>query len=357
MAGVRHHVLPRFLLKGFASKIVPRGVKQDEVFAWVYRKGAAKPFEANIIKVGVEKHFYGKEGDLNVDDEITDVEGDFAASVNALRKRDDGYKVTDDRVIEFIVHLTSRTKHLRDSFIDAGEFLADRLFGYFSDYGNWKAWCVEHLKRHPEVMKNALDEAIPKLPLSAYKKAMVRQRIKKMPIERIMEGMDKEQSQYEFMFEFLRLELLKGMQGIAKQGHIKALLKDLVSEPRLEHYRRLHWYLRKSNVPLILGDVGCLFEIEGEDKYKSLAGVSEEIRNVYLPLSSDLMVVGTPSPEAPSIDFAAINEAVTKCSRDFFVCSVSTPETIRLANLLGEESDMITKEEMEQTITEVISEP
>lgn len=357
MAGIRHHILPRFLLKGFASKTIPRGAKQDEVFTWVYRKGAATPFEANITKVGVEKHFYGKDGELNVDDEITGIEGEFAAAIDALRKQDDGYKVTDENVIGFVVHLTSRTKHLRDTFIDAGEFLADNLFGYFSDYDNWKAWCIEHFKRHPEVIKNALDEVIPKLPLSAYKKALVRQRIKKMPIERIMAGMDEEQSQYEFMFQSLRLKLLAGMNDIAKQSHIKALLKGLVSEPRLEHYRRLHWYVRKSNVPLILGDVGCLFELEGEDRYKSLGGASEKIRNVYLPLTSDLMMVGAPIPEAPSIDFAAINEVFAMCSRDFFVCSVSTPEMARLANLLGEEADMITKEEMEQTITELIAEP
>lgn len=356
MAGTRHHILPRFLLKGFASRVIPRANKKDDVFAWVFRKGA-NPFEANIINVAVEKHFYGKEGELNVDDEMTDIEGDFAIPLDELRARNDGYEITDNKVIEFITHLTARTKHLRDSLIDASEFLVNNLFGYFSDYDNWKVWCIEHLKRHPEVVKNALDEVIPKLPVSAYKKAMIRQRIQKMPIERIMVGMDNQQSQYEYLFQYLRLKFLAESRDIAKQGHIKALLKDLVSEPRVEYYRRLHWYLRRSSELLILGDVGCLFELEGQSRLKSLGGINDEIKNVYLPIASGCMVVGTATAQSPSIDFAAVNEAMAKCSRDYFVCSVRSREAVRLSALIGEESEMITKEEMSQAITEVIAEP
>jgi hypothetical protein len=41
MAGVRQHILPRFLLKGFASRL-----DALEVFTWVFRKGG-NIFEAN----------------------------------------------------------------------------------------------------------------------------------------------------------------------------------------------------------------------------------------------------------------------------------------------------------------------
>jgi len=356
MAGVRHHVLPRFLLKGFASKIIQRANKKDDVFVWVFRKGV-NPFEANIINVAVEKHFYGKEGELNVDDEMTNIESGFAISLDELRRQDDSYKISDDKILEFITHLSSRTKHFRDSFIDASGYLVDNLFGYFSDYDNWKAWCIEHLKRHPEVIKNALDEAFSKISLSAYKKAMMRQRIKKMPIERIIAGMDNEQSQYEFLFQALQFKFAAEKHNIAKESHIKALFKNLVSEPRLEYYRRLHWYLCRSSEPLILGDVGCLFKLKGESKFKSLGGTEDEIENMYLPISSDCMVVGTAFLEAPQIDFNAINEAVARCSRDFFVCSISSSYQARLLSLLGDEAEMITKDEMEQVITELITEP
>jgi hypothetical protein len=356
MAGSRHHILPRFLLKGFASKVIPRANRQDDVFVWVYRK-EGKAFESKTTNVGFETHFYGKEGELNVDDEITAIESEFAILLDQLRKQDDGYKVSDYKLLEFITHLTVRTKHLRDTIIDTSSFLFDNLFGYFSDYRNWKAYCLEYFKRHPEVIKDQLEKVLQNIQASAYKKAMMRQRVKRMPIERIVELMDNDQPEYELLFQFLRVKFTEDLQDIVKQAHIKSLLKNLVSEPRVEHYRQLHWYLHRSSEPLILGDVGCLFELEGQNRFKSLGGTEDVIKNVYLPISSDCMVIGTSLSKAPQIDFTAINEAAAKCSRDYFVCSTSSPDMVRLASMLGKEAQMITQEEMEHAITELITEP
>jgi hypothetical protein len=355
MAGTRHHILPKFLLKGFASKVITKAEKQDDVFVWVYRKGVI-PYESKTTKVGVEKHFYGKEGELNVDDEITDIEPSFAVPLDQLRVQSDGSKVSDEKVIEFITHLSARTKHLRDSIIDTTGFLVDNLFGYLSDYDNWRAWCINHYKRHPEVIRSAIDEAMQKVQASAYKKAMARQRLKKMPVELIVAQMDDEKSNYEFLFQNLRLQLLENLPAMTKEGHIKTLAKDLVPEPRLEQYRLLHWYLRKTGEPLILGDVGCLFELGGGKKFRSMGGTEDDIKNVFLPITSHCIVVGTPLSQAPQIDVTAINEAMAKCSRDYFVCSSSSPEMNRLADLLGEEAQMLTNEEMSQVITELITE-
>ncbi len=205
-------------------------------------------------------------------------------------------------------------------------------------------------------MKKSVDEALAKLLVSAHKKAMARQRIKKMPVERLMDAMDKNGFDYTILFAGLRLKVAAGLDDMVKQGHIKALLKHPVSEPRVEHYRTLNWYVRRANEPLILGDVGCLFELRGESRFKSLAGAKEDINRVYLPISSECMVVGT-FGELPEVDFAAMNEAAAKSSRDFFVCSNSSPKMARLGSMLGQESDLITKGEMETLISELINEP
>ena len=72
MAGTRHHIVPRFLLRGFASHKVG-----DETYAWVYRAGR-EPFNTNITNIAVEGHFYTHKNRSNVDDSITDAEGPFA---------------------------------------------------------------------------------------------------------------------------------------------------------------------------------------------------------------------------------------------------------------------------------------
>jgi Protein of unknown function (DUF4238) len=127
MAGIRHHILPRFLLKGFASKVIGQ-----EVFTWVYRK-EGKFFEANIVNVDVQKHFYGKEGELNVDDEITDVERGFAILLDELRRKENAYEIRDSKMAEFVGHLSSRTKHLRDSLIETTGVLTNILTSYLAD--------------------------------------------------------------------------------------------------------------------------------------------------------------------------------------------------------------------------------
>lgn len=54
MAGIRQHILPRFLLKGFASR-----VQDKKIFTCVYRKGGPQ-FETTIENVGLESTSTGK---------------------------------------------------------------------------------------------------------------------------------------------------------------------------------------------------------------------------------------------------------------------------------------------------------
>jgi Protein of unknown function (DUF4238) len=52
MAGERQHFLPRFLLKGFASR-----QSRQQFYTWVFQKGK-EAFETNILNVGLAKNFY-----------------------------------------------------------------------------------------------------------------------------------------------------------------------------------------------------------------------------------------------------------------------------------------------------------
>jgi hypothetical protein len=81
MAGKRHHIIPRFLMKGFASR-----VDGENIFTWVYRK-KSNPFEANTKNINIENYFYGKENEnAYADDKITLLEKNkLSPLVNELR--------------------------------------------------------------------------------------------------------------------------------------------------------------------------------------------------------------------------------------------------------------------------------
>lgn len=349
MAGKRHHILPRFLLKGFASNIV-----RDTVLTWVYRR-EGKVFEASTADVAVEKDFYGKEGGPSVDDEITEIEPDFASLLDELRRTSNGYEIRDSRIAEFVGHLSSRTKHIRDSLVDSSEFLIATLFEYLADQNNFRAWILEYYKRHPEVIKQEVDKAVEKMQLPRHQRMPFRQRLlTQVRPERLVSKMDKQISEYSFMFSAVGPILLQRIPGMVKDGHIKTLAKSLIAEPRLENYRLLNWFVCECVEPLVLGDVGCLFEVAGAKKFKSLDDKEDELRAVYLPISSTKLVVGSPSRSIPRVDCTVINENSAKCSRDYFVCQSS--EMLVLLPLLGTESEVLSREEIKQLVMEVILE-
>ena len=351
MAGVRQHILPRFLLKGFASKM-----DGQEVFTWVCRKGG-NVFEANIKNVAVEKHFYTGTGEINVDDEITEIERGFALLLDELRQMNHGFEVTNPGLPEFVVHLSSRTKHLRDSFIDMTGAMTSILSDYLADERNVRAWLLDYYKRHPEVVRKSIDDAILKMQLPRYQRRAFRQRLQNMiSAERLMTQLDGDIPQYALMFSVLGPTLLQSLPAIVKDGHIQALAKSLVAEPRVEKYQQLNWFVCKPNEPLILGDVGCLFDIVGEDKLRSLGGTNEIIRMAYLPIASNCLLVGSAADSIPELDCKAINKSFASYSRDFFVCRHLSEETEELLAFLGKDSQILSDSELELMIREVISE-
>lgn len=351
MAGVRQHILPRFLLKGFASKL-----DGQEVFTWVCRKGG-NVFEANIKNVAVEKHFYTGAGEINVDGEITEIERGFALLLDELRQKDHGFEVTNPSLPEFVGHLSSRTKHLRDSFIDMAGAMTSILSDYLADERNVRTWMLDYFKRHPEVVRKSVDDAILKMQLPRYQRRAFRQRLQKMiSPERLMTQMDGDIPQYALMFSILGPTLLQRLPAIVKGGHIQALAKSLIAEPRVETYRQVKWLVCKASEPLILGDVGCLFDIVGEGKLRSVGGITEDIRMAYLPIASDCLLVGSVTDGIPELDFKLINKSFVSYSRDFFVCRQLSEETLNLHKFLGKDSQIFSESELRLIIKEVISE-
>jgi Protein of unknown function (DUF4238) len=348
MAGTRHHQVPQFLMRGFASRIIPKK-KGDTVLVWLYRKNAA-PREVSTVDIGVEDKFY-QHGELNVDPEITDIEGRFAECLNELRHCGDGYRITDLTFLEFVVHLTSRTKHVRDSFVISGGFLVDGLFRYLAD--NWRDYFQRYFAKNRREIASRLENHTDKENASPYEKAIARRLVYSLTPKQMVRLIE-QTNNYELVFPLLRDHLAARLNDLVKQAHIKALLDNLVSEPRIEHFQKFRWSVRRSPEPLILGDVCCLFDIDS--RFKSLGGVQENIQRMYVPISSDCVIVASVTDELPTVDAVELNEASARVSRDYFICKERSPEMNRLQALLGTDSEILTKAEREQIMNEIIDE-
>lgn len=351
MAGIRQHIIPRFLLKGFASKTVGK-----EVFTWVFR-AEGKRFESNIINVGVEKYFYGKDGDDTVDDEITDIEREFAILLDKLRAYDHGMKIVSPKIAEFICHLAIRTKHLRDSLIESTSGLANTLTTYLADAENFRFWIFEYYKRHPEVLRNAVEDVLKQIKIPKHQKPILRQYLMTMiRPDKIVDQMQNDIPQYASMFGAVGASFVEQIPDLARKGHIQVLAKNLIPEPRLENYQELSWFVIKADRSLILGDAGCLFEVAQKANFVSLNSKGDKLKNVFLPISSNTLVLGTSLSAPPSIDFQYLNEQIVKCSREFFICEEASQEVLSMHSFLGENAEILSKNEIAQIVKEVIEE-
>lgn len=165
-------------------------------------------------------------------------------------------------------------------------------------------------------------------------------------------------------------ELLPHMQGVfnvlinnvktilpiaIKEGHIKALLKDPAPESRSLAYETLSWFVRESPIPLILGDISCFFETEEQRRFKPLNDKGDRILNVFLPISTNKLLVGTKHSNGTAVDFGSVNEAMAKCSYEYFVASTTNPENGRLASCIGEWGGVLTQQEMETILMDIIA--
>lgn len=334
MTGKRHHILPRFLLSGFASKTTGDG----KIFTWVYSKNH-DPREISTKDVSVEKHFYGRDGEVNVDPEITELEKEFASLVRDLREKSG--EVIDPRIAKFITHLCTRTKYLRDSVVKIHEFQNEFLDEHFSSSENIK----NRSSNSPQIIQALCkDYNIPPQQRDIF--APVLQLI-------ICNHLDKYEDEFKKISEEYFSEVKQAQKNEVKKSHLETLSQNLLPVNRVEKYDSLKWFVCDSSISLVLGDVGCLFKISG-NRYKPLDDKKDKIKNIFLPISSNKMLVGTSSHQKPKIDFNHLITIYVEYSREFFICSKSSQKMKSLRFSLGKKAGILTNEEMKKMTTSTI---
>jgi hypothetical protein len=343
MAGNRHHTLPRFLLKGFASR-----VEGEKIFTWLYTKNRT-PIEVDIRKVSAEKHFYGRKGELSVDDSITELEGNYALLLDKLRVHEGKVEISDPRIPEFITHLVIRTKHIRDSYRKSFEYLIEKIDEYFSDFDNLKSAILNN----SELMRENIEKGFEDYPFLKPHRTILEPMIPYMLLAYLYNNKKEIENMRMSFFENITKNILP---KINKKGHITALSQGLIPDVRAEMYRQLRWFVFNCNEAIVLGDIGCLFEITGAKRFNSINFQNDIILNIFLPISDRKILVGTSLSGIPNVDLNLINLEIAKCSRDFFICSKKLSNINTLVPKLGTDVDIISRNEIEGAVEELFQE-
>ena len=263
MAGVRHHIVPQFLLRGFASRR-----EGKKAFTWVYRRDS-KAFESSIRNIAVSKHFYGQD-DTNADDTITGLESDFAVLVNDLRNWSGPIKAAN--LPALIIHLSIRTKGLRDNMASVSGVMVAELQRHLEQPENMEAALLRRVKK--EVDEFLKRNRVPR----------ARQRMARAMLERQVRGsIEKNKANFATLAAVLTGRLRAGLPEIVKLGHNKALLR--LHQPqddsgRKGWYEQFRWRVDVTNTPLILSDAMCLFRC-GHDRFRILDNAEHMATGVF----------------------------------------------------------------------------
>lgn len=342
MAGKRQHFIPQFLQQGFASHM-----SGNASFTWVYRKGA-QPFNSNIINVGAEGLFYTEGDDTLADDLITNAEGPFSRLVQTLRTRTSA-SVSDPQIPRLIAHLEVRTRHLRQIFLRAGNFLVSRLLDFMSDEQAFIAYLERQFLLDPSILRRAMSKELARKGLS---QALLQPYLE-LAAPNLPKFMEKLRPILPKLAEDLRSTLPKMLRDAAKSGHINVLKKTISPESKIQRYKSLAFsVVEASDSSLILGDSVILFRVQGARPYKAFLDKGDVLSAVLLPLSSSRVLIG--AHEYDAVIPPDLRQAIARCSLEYFIAAEQSEANNLFKNVIGQDADPLTRAELENIITELM---
>ena len=289
------------MLRGFISE-ESRGKNKERLF--VYIKKTFYP--ANINDVFCENGFYNiGPGGLSADDSISQVEYEIAQTIRSLRT---GVIECDINkcIPKALIHLSIRTKHLRDVIIASLDSMIERKLDdrYF---------------RSREFEEEIIETAINSGQSPYHARAIARLTLKR-PI-----------AELRAMFQ----STYASAKAIIPTEHSKVLRQVPLPNRRISEYESFRYQLvHDDDWELILGDCVTLNWSKKSGYYGVIADSDLELDGVFLPLTPKLLLIGH-SGIFPEINHREINEAIARCSSEKFVSAIHSNDNIILSKKIG----------------------
>jgi Protein of unknown function (DUF4238) len=329
MAGKNHHYIPQFLQRGFscqaAQGFAPKSKKDNkDAQIWLFKRESARI--AHIRKEGAEKYFYGPENS-HVDKTITYAESSYGKLVNILRAYTKDTIVEEENIPELFAHMIVRSKNIRQTMVDLGGSALDIFSQSLPDMEGMTDWLINHLQKNPDKIVNNLSDE---------QKEFLKKRIQNNPD--FIKDSVKEKGIMEELFPQFRQAISTSqidVNEIAKTAHIDALSESVEPQDRVEKFQKLNWFLsvRKPG-SYILGDALVICrKMDGE--YSSILSIDEEFQYVFLPVSSQHLLVGTIELPILDINLEDINRASARMSNEFFIASQNSKREVAYQKDLG----------------------
>lgn len=347
MAGIQQHTIPQSIIRGFSIED-----KQQLHRVWVHPIGQAS-YAAAIERVAQQRYFYSKPSENSkapLDEVMTQFEnGSLNNFVLGLRLLPAGAFADPTAASEVISHLAIRTAHIREAFLDGARLLITAAESFLS-----ASSLASLLTSESGVPSELFDQVLNSL---RGDRNMERTGIPFATIRRLVFNALEEN-----VGDILNVpsnELLRDLRSfdlksIGRDGHAKALGKNLSPPSLVSQMKKLQWQVHEfTDEPLILPD--CVVLGSDSSLLDSLCALPlVERANVcfaVMPVSSDRALVGS-LEELEPIKASALNSVAAECSYKFFVSNNNSSQVaarkksigIRTGNLVRQSSAEAVKE-------------
>jgi Protein of unknown function (DUF4238) len=344
MAGKRQHYLPRFLQKGFSSR-----QSGKEVYTWVFKKDV-EPYETNIINVGSEKFFYGDPAESSVDEDITEKEAEFFPILDELRRYSADTIIENKHISDLIIHLITRTRHLRLSLEEMGKVLLEIFHRYLSNPKDLNDLILRYIKANPHELVKSIEKGFEEQGIRKVDPKVIR-RAKKWALKnasQLMASPAFHALRLSYIHAFSRLE--RDMPMLVRKSHLRALSEELVPPAMLSKIYNLKWMISvKPQGSFILGDIGPLVAKSKSGDFKALFLLEDDkVNHIYLPISDRHVIIGGKDVVADPCNVAMINIASASCSREFFIGREVTSTFLGYKEHIGTQSALFTAAELRE---------
>jgi hypothetical protein len=312
VAGKRQHYLPRLLQRGFLDD-----ASNPKERTWLNRKSVPARL-VGIRDVGVEEFFYSRpasNGQQTLDDFITELEGDLSAVIAGYRTAVHG-DVVDARIAaRTIVHLVTRTAHIRSVVTDAMSQLLDEAEALFTDSARLSATLGLNAATLGTTVIETIQEAALGLVPRGLPQAFSERLLAFIMREKGGELLAQASGPIRQAFGTFAADLATKV----RDAHATMLASEPDSHGWIEALATFEWRV-EHKAGLILSDaVGLAAEANGK-LVPLLFSSSDKAISVLLPVASDRLLIGVrPGTNPPSLsDF---NSQAAACSENFFIAA------------------------------------
>lgn len=330
MSGRNQHHFWQLLQRGFG---VERKPNYTTVYA--YRKGKI-PFPVGTRNIGAEKDFFDFVPGEGADYLITKTEDKLQGLVKYLQN---GGEVTNNHTEEIatlIAHLETRTNFLRQKFAESVLDLSGELNNWFSNPVTFRKMMRRYAKENADELAALLVDKIGDPEARATFIDFAVNNFDILGTDTIQTASDEAKASIK--------ALISGIFEISKQAHVKSIISNAPFDGRMQRYLDLKFRSRTGfRESLICPDTMVTFLTSR--KPKPFLDKDDQLEAVWIPLTSDVMLVGERS-EGIDHTTDAILRILASTSHTTFIAKSDTYQLRSLSNRIGKNAQIITPGEI-----------